>query len=198
MFIRPWPSRHQTFQWVYAPLIRNEFSINELTELLLNGVENRPPDDKLLNKLFGAGILPRPTEEEMLKQLFRVGIFVTPHNPTQVRRQIIKWLKRDLRWQPTDKEYGWLSYVKYAIDGMIVPVSMMNVDGIKDDEPIRIICRPKWFDDNGSDTKNPENKYYGGRVKRGGREGQEEFYGKDGTGGRFPLRRLTPLPSDVT
>jgi len=187
-FIDQKPPHDHTFQWVYVPLIRNEFSIEELTDLLLKGIDDRPQDDKLLNKLLGAGILDRSKEEKMLKELFRAGIYDKCPDPTDIRQQIIKWLGTGLDLKPTERRYPWFTYVEYTIAGTIVPLTgKKDLDRIEDNEAIRIICRPKWFDDNG---KNPEMKYYGGDA-----ESQEVFYGKDG---RFPLRQGTVIPGNVT
>lgn len=191
---KPYPD---AFQWVYVPLVRNEFSMKELIDLFLNGVDNRSKDDKVLNMLFGAGILNRSEEENILKEMFQAGIFENRPDPAWIRGLVIKWLKTGLEAGPTLKSerfFSWFAYVKYPIGGGIADIDNKNIEDIADIEPIRIICRPRWFDENGG---NSAMKYLGGRVKRRGREGQEEFYGKDGSGGRFPLRRDTPIPGNV-
>jgi hypothetical protein len=186
------PKYGLTIQWIYVPLIRNEFSIKELTDLFLKGLDNRPQDDKVLNKLFGAGIVDRSEEERKLKELFRAGIFVDRPDPTKVR----SWITGRLRERVLVHDHEWFACIKYTLDGAVIELrDNRDIEGVEDNEPIRVICRPKWFDDFGRNENSQE--YYGGRVKGGG-GGQEEFYGKDGTGGRFPLRQGTPVPGDVS
>lgn len=196
-FIEQRPLAEHTFQWVYVPLVRNEFSISELADLLLRGLENRVQDDTLFNKLIGAGITNRSEEGTKLKKPFRAGIFVSRPDIGEIRNWIIGRLKKGVGLDLTAKYpfYLWFTYVKYTTAGAVVNLNQTNVESIEDDEPIRIICRPKWFDDCGDNRGSEE--YYGGRVQQGGRDGQQEFYSANGSGGRFPLRRGTPVPGDV-
>jgi len=154
------------FQWVLVPLIRREFSINELINLFLSGPLDRS-GDSVLADLFGNGIVDRNTDR------------------ARIRAWIIARLKgRGL--DPACSLYGVFKFIAYSGEGSFQNLTIENIDGVRDDVPIRIICRREWFQRYGG---NPAcRRYFGGNA-----ENQAVFYGE---GGRFRLRPGVDVPLD--
>jgi hypothetical protein len=162
---KPYPDR---FQHVLVPLVRKEASINGLTELFLNGISDHNTEPEL-HLLFG---------DHGCVDAF------TPHG--DIRDWIIQTLiKKGLA--PDSGLHKVFKFVAYTPNGEVVSldVAKLGVE-IGFDVPLRIICRPKWFELYGD---NPARKYFGGNAAD-----QGGFYGPNG---RFPLRRGTEIPGDL-
>jgi hypothetical protein len=81
-------------------------------------------------------------------------------------------------------------YVYYPGNEKVEKLTKENINDIGGDAPIRIICRPAWFEVPREFGRNSDCRdYFGGYARN-----QEDFYGHDGRGGRFPLREGTELP----
>ncbi|MGO9270735.1 MAG: endonuclease NucS domain-containing protein [Terriglobia bacterium] len=109
------------------------------------------------------------------------------------RAKVRNWITARLTGKgldPASKGHPLFKYVTYPENGSVVDLTMENVSTIGDDIPLRILCRPIWFRLYGRNTACE--RYLGGAA-----ENQAAFYGKDGKGGRFPVRPGTEIPGDL-
>jgi hypothetical protein len=166
--------RNRRFQFALIPLVRKDLSINGLIGLFQHGVPANELErhKAVFRKLFGDhGCVPLNSSDQIREWI--------------INTLLIKGLDsgRDL--------YRTFEHVYYPENGKVEKLTEKNVKDIDVDVPIRIICRPEWFR-RGFGTNTDCKDYFGGYAN-----GQEDFYGVDGRGGRFPLRKGTELPGDL-
>ena len=164
--------RERRFQFALIPLVRKELSINGLVNLFLEGIQDR-------------------AAEPELHEMFGQDGCVAPHTSPGVVRDWIYSTLRARGLSPDRALHSVFKYVAYPRNGQPVDLTAENLVGeIGYDMPIRIVCLPIWFDKYG---RNPDcNNFLGGIPAT-----PEVFYGKDGNGGRFPLRPGTAFPRDL-